>query len=489
MFGYVVRRMLGAVPALLLFAIVLFSAISLSPPPDMANDELERRFWHLPLIVNLSPEDRPRYVTRLVKGLGDDLGQRREQDLRRLLRIGAAGLPDLVTALEGLDLRTRVRVARELAPLAFRMGLDDVHALEDERAPKFWARVLDDRGADLRASSVRRALQRHLADRNEPLYARQLRNADTAVLAPIFEELPSAEHDTREALEALAIGALQRAGVTYVRDATGLHSYWAVHRSEYVEFGALERIAGRLTETRFGRWVTQAITSRFGRSWRTNVPVLPDIASRAPLTLARTVFGLLLAYLIAVPVSVWAAARRGGVFDRVTNAVLLVVHAFPAFVLAMMARAFAPRLARTDAFVALAVAVVALAPITRHMRSRLLEEVRQDWVRTSRAMGLPSFSIWTRDIGRSAFGSIFALSALEIPTLLGMTMLAEEILSLDGLGPAVMASVRFRDVPWLMAFALLAAAISAGLLLLSDVVQAVNDPRVRKAMLSIPEDT
>jgi len=488
-FGFVVRRTLGAVPALLLFVIALFVAISLAPPPNMESEELERRFWHLPLIVNLSPDDRSRNVERLVRGLADQESERREQDLRRLLRIGAAGLPDIVASLERVDAKLRAKIARELAPLAFRMGLDDVQALEDDaRAARFWAHVLDDRGPDLRPSSVRRALLRHLADRSEPLYARQLRNADTAVLSPIFAELPSAEGDAREALEALAIAALGRAG-TRVHDAPGLHAYWAVHRSEYVEFGALERIAARLTETRFGRWTVQAMTARFGRSWRTGAPVLEDLARRAPLTLARTTFGLLLAYLIAVPISVWAAARRSGAFDRITNAVLLVAHAFPAFVLALIARSISPRLARTDAFVALAVAIVALAPISRHMRSRLLEELHQDWVRTGRAMGLPSFSVWTRDIGRNAFGAILALAALQVPLLLGATILAEEILSLDGLGPATVAAVRARDVPWLMAFGVFAAILGALVFLVSDVLQAKNDPRVRRSLLVRAEDT
>lgn len=489
MFGYVVRRMLGAVPSLLLFTIALFAAISLAPPSNMGSEELDRRFWHLPLVFNLAPDDRPRNVARLVESLADDGGEARAQDLRRLLRIGAAGLPDIVPALERVEPRKRLEIARELAPLAFRMGVDDVHALEDDkRALSFWPHVLDDRGADLRPSSVRRALHRHLADRNEPLYARQLRNADTAILAPIFDELPTAQGETREALEALAIAAITRAG-GHVRDTSALYTYWAVHRAEYVEFGPLERIAARLTETRFGRWVVQAITARFGRSWRTGVPVLQDIAARAPITLARASFGLLLAYLVAVPISVWAAARRSGLFDRVTNAMLLVAHAFPAFVLALVARSLSPRLARTDAFVAIALALVALAPISRHMRSRLLEEVRQDWVRTSRAMGLPSFMVWTRDIGRNALGSLLALAALEVPTIIGATLLAEEILSLDGLGPAAISAVRARDVPWLMAFCLIAAVFGAAVLLVSDVLQARNDPRVRRSLLAIPEDT
>jgi hypothetical protein len=133
--------------------------------------------------VNVQPDDRPRVIDRIIKRMPTETHEARERDLARLFRIGAAGLPDIVQALEQLDVTSRARIARDLAPLAFRMGIEDVTQLEDRaRAASFWPRVLDDRGAELRPSSVRRALRRHLADRAEPLYARQLRNADTAVL-------------------------------------------------------------------------------------------------------------------------------------------------------------------------------------------------------------------------------------------------------------------------------------------------------------------
>ncbi len=488
MFAWLTRRLLGVVPTLLLFTIGLFVVIALAPPSSLAIEDRERRFWNLPLMLNLAPEDRPRNVARLVAELADATGEQREHGVRRLLRIGAAALPDLVAASERLPTASRARLARALAPLAFRMGLDDVQQLEDDaRAPEYFRKVLEDRGAELRPASVRRALKRHLADRSEPLYARQLRNADTAVLEPLFEELAGASGETRDELEALAIAALQRAGAR-VTDRDALYAYWAVHRAEYIEFGALERISARLTETRFGRWVVQALTARFGRSWRTGAPVLRDLTERAPLTIARVSLGLLLTYLIAFPASIWAAARRGGVLDRATHAALLVGHAFPPFVLALLARSLSPRLARTDAFVAIAIAVVQLGPLTRFMRSRLLEEVGQDWVRTSRAMGLPSASIWLRDIGRNALGPVLALLAAQIPFVLGATLLAEEILAIDGLGPAAVAAVRARDVPWLMAFCVVTALFGACLLAAADLLQAWNDPRVRRSLRSAQED-
>jgi peptide/nickel transport system permease protein len=483
--AFTLRRVLTALPSLLLFAIALFIAVSIAPPAETpTGEDLARRFWHLPLIVNLDPDDRPRVVERIMGRIGKEEGEPRKQDLDRLFRVGAAGLGEIVPALNRLGNVEGARLARELAPLAFRMGIEDVTVLEDPaRATAFWSHVLDERSADLRPTSVRRALRRHLSDRGEPLYARQLRNADTAILAPIFEEIPTADAEARETLESLAISALHRAGATSVNSPSALRAYWAVHRAEYVEYGAVERVAARITETRFGRWVVQAVTERFGASWRTGAPVLDDLKRRAPLTFARSLLGLMLAYVVAVPLGILAAARRTKPLDRTVSLLVLLVHALPAFVLALIAQAASPRLAQSDGFVAVAIALVALGPIARHMRSRLLEEAQQDYVRAARAMGQPGWAIWIDAIFRNAFGSLVAFAAIQVPLILSATILAEEILALDGLGPAAIAAVRARDVPWMMAFGMLMAIAAAAALLVADIAQALNDARVRRTML------
>lgn len=486
MLAFIFRRVLTAIPSLLLFAIALFIAVSLAPPVEApSGEDLARRFWHLPLIVNLAPDDRPAIVARVMGRIGTLEGEPRQQDLARLFRVGAAGLAEIVPALNALPPAARARLSRELAPLAFRMGIDDVTVLEDPtRAAAFWSHALDERGAELRPTSIRRALRRHLHDRGEPLYARQLRNADTAILAPIFDELPTADSEARETLESLAIAALHRAGATTINNSSALRAYWAVHRAEYVEYGAVERVAARITETRFGRWVIQAVTQRFGSSWRTGQPVFDDVVRRAPLTFARALLGLLLAYGVAIPLGLLTAARRAGPLDRTVSLLLLLVHALPAFVLALIARAASPRLAQTDGFVAIAIALVAVGPIARHMRSRLLEEAHQDYVRSARAMGSPEWSIWIAGIARNALGSLLAFAAIQVPLILSATILAEEILALDGLGPAAIAAVRARDVPWMMAFGMLMAIAAAVALLLADIAQAANDHRVRRAMFA-----
>ena len=486
MFGFIVRRIAAAAPVFLAFAIGLFVVIaSAPPPPGLTEEERARRFIELPLVFNVDPADRPHMVSTLVARLGNEESLDRQHDVARLLRIGAAGLPDLVPALELLSEPVRGRISRELAPLAFRMGLEDVADLDSPaRADRFWRRALDERGIDLRPATVRRALRRHLAERSEPLYARQLSNADTAALAPLIDALDGAlSSGDREEVETLAIAAAIKAGAGDVDDMPSLRAWWGVHRAEYVEFDPVERIAAHVTETRLGRWTITAITQRFGRSWRTDAPVVADLVQRAPATLLRSLLAILLAHVIAVPLAFVAAARRGKAIDRIAAAVSIFFYAVPAFVLVLLVRSMFPGDVRlSDAALVGALALGAVAPISRQARAAVLDVLSQDYVRVVRAKGISRLQLWTRHVARSALAPILALGSVQAPIVLGGALVAEEILDLDGLGRGTMAAIRAHDLPWLMAFAMMVATLTLLVAVASDVGQAALDPRVRASL-------
>jgi len=477
MFAFVFRRILSAAPALLGFAIVLFALIAAAPPPPgLSEDELARRFLDLPLLLNFDPQDRPRIVASSVARI-PPLGETaRKREIDRLLRIGGAGLPDLVVALDTLPKNERARIARELAPLAFRMGVEDVADLDSAtRAEGFWKRVYDERGPDLRPSTVRRSLRRHLAERSEPLYARELRNADTAALGPLIEALDSTLTPVeREEVETLALEAAHRAGAR-VKDVKALATWWALHHAEYVELDALDRAAARITETRFGRWITHAVTHRFGASWRTGEPVLDDLRRRVPETFVRSLLALLLAYSLAIPLGFFSAARRDRLVDRGNRYGGVLLAAFPPFVLALLARG-------SGIFAIIAVAAALFPVVSRQARATLLEASTQDFVRTARAMGVSRGKLWFGHIGRNAIGPIIAFGTLQAPLAFASMLVIEEVTGLPGLGRAAMEALRARDVPWLMAMSMSVAVATTLLLVIGDLVQATFDPRVRRSI-------
>jgi peptide/nickel transport system permease protein len=488
MLGFIVRRIAAAAPVFLAFAIGLFVVIaSAPPPPGLTEEERARRFIELPLIFNVDPADRPHMVATLVTRLANEEGVDRQHDVSRLLRIGAAGLADLVPALEPLSEPVRARISRELAPLAFRMGVEDVADLDSPvRADRFWRRVLEERGIDLRPATVRRALRRHLAERSEPLYARQLSNADTAALAPLIDALEGtlAPQD-REEVETLAIAAAIKAGANDVSDMPSLRAWWGVHRAEYVEFDPVERIAAHVTETRLGRWTITAITQRMGRSWRTDAPVVADLVQRAPATLLRSLIAIVLAHFIAVPLAFVSAARRGKTADRLAAASSIFFHAVPAFVMVLLVRAMFPGdMGIADAALVGALALGAVAPISRQARAAVLDVLAQDYVRVVRAKGISRFQLWTKHVARSALAPIVALGSVQAPIVLGGALVAEEILDLDGLGRGTMAAIRAHDLPWLMALAMMVATLTLFVAVAADIGQAALDPRVRASLRS-----
>jgi peptide/nickel transport system permease protein len=481
------RRLLSAIPALLLLTVGLFVVVSAAPaPPGLSEEEAARRFLDLPVLFNVDPLDRPRIVEAAVARFAKEPREAREDEIDLLLRIGAAGLADLVTAMERLSDGDRAELSRDLAPLAFRMGLEDASDLDvPAKAERFWRRVLDDRGPDLKATAIRRALTRHLGDRGQPLYTRQLGIADTAVIAPLLSALdePMAREDHEE-IEALAVAAAIKAGASDVNDATSLQQWWYVHRYEYVEFDPIEHVAAHVGETRFGRWVLTALTHQLGHSWRNDAPVVTDLAQRAPSTLLRALIALLLAHAVALPLAAIAASRRGSLPDRLASSASVVGFAVPAFVLALILRAaMGTSGAGGDVSIVVALAISSVAPISRQARAAFLEVLAQDFVRTARAKGLSVVAVWTRHVARSAVGGIVALASVQAPIVLAATLVVEEVLHVDGLGASTMEAIRAHDLPWLMGLSLTVATLTLVCLVVGDVVQASIDPRARASLM------
>ncbi|GAC1353226.1 MAG: hypothetical protein NVSMB1_24480 [Polyangiales bacterium] len=489
MFAFIFRRLLSTAPALLGFIIVLFIIIAEAPPQaGLSDEELARRFSHLPLLLNVAPQDRPRIVSAIIMRL-PTLGEAaRHQQTEELLTIGAVGLGDIVAALDrlpqGIARAERARISRGLAPLAFRMGLDDVADLDQPaKAEGYFRRVYDERGAELRETQVRRALQRHLRERSEPLYARQLRNADTAALRPLIEALDSElSQSDREEVESLGIEAARRAGARQVTDGASFKAWWTAHHAESISFDASDRVAARITETRFCRWVSQAVMHRFGKSWRTGEPVLDDIGRRAPKTLLRVIVAIALAYAFAIPLAMISAARRNGPSDRVSRWVTILLYAFPAFATALVLRAALPRAVAGSTIVVLALSSVSVATISRHARAVFLEVIPLDCIRTARSMGIDGLALWCGPIVRTAFAPLLAFASLQIPFTLAASVVVEDALGVDGLGRAMIEALRARDVPWLMALSLIVAVLIALLLATSDLMQARLDPRIARSL-------
>jgi peptide/nickel transport system permease protein len=220
------------------------------------------------------------------------------------------------------------------------------------------------------------------------------------------------------------------------------------------------------------------------------------VMQRLPVTLWLLGMGALLALLIAVPLAALAATRRDKLPDHLVRAVPLVGLGFPPFWLGIvLLLVFALHLGRLfpvggygEGFAghlhsmllpALTVAL-GLAPILiRSLRAALLEVLESDYITTARAKGLSEGRVLVRHGLRNAVVPTVAVLGVNIAYLIGNTVIVEQVFDLPGVGQLLINSIFQRDFSVVQAVTLVFAVLVVLVYLLTDVVHALLDPRVR----------
>ena len=255
----------------------------------------------------------------------------------------------------------------------------------------------------------------------------------------------------------------------------------------------------------YGRWIARLVTFDFGRSPTDNRPVMHKIAERIPITLTINVLSLLLIFLVAVPIGVLAAARPQGRFDQLTTLFVFLGFSTPTFWLALLlmswlgvqwqwlpvsgvrslgAEHWAWWQRGVDAgwHLLLPVGISAfggLAGLARYMRGSMLDVLRQDYIRTARAKGLPERRVLFDHALRNALLPIITILGLSIPGLLGGSVIFETIFSIPGLGRLYYDAVMARDLMTVMGLLTISAMLTLLGNLVADIAYAYADPRIR----------
>ncbi len=231
------------------------------------------------------------------------------------------------------------------------------------------------------------------------------------------------------------------------------------------------------------------------------------IKSRLPATLLLGATVLLLNFGLGTMLGVWQAANKGSPGDRWLSLVSLTGYAMPSFWLGLglvwlfsvTLRIFppsgmmSPHLA-TDAtwlsqagdvashliLPAVTLSIVTIASTMRYQRGAMIEALQLDYIRTARAKGLPERTVVWRHAWRSSLGTMLTLFGLWLPLLLTGSVFVEFVFGWPGLGSLAAEAISHRDYPVIMGTAILAAAGVVSGTWLSDVLQMVLDPRVRR---------
>lgn len=248
----------------------------------------------------------------------------------------------------------------------------------------------------------------------------------------------------------------------------------------------------------FARWFSNMLRLDFGESIFLGEPVTQALLNRVEPTILLTIYALTFQVLIGIPIGVLAAVRHNSLLDRVFTVIAISGSAIPTFFLGiLLILIFAVRLRwlpsggyvplREDAaehfkgmlLPAFALGFSAAGLLARMVRSSMLDVLREDYVRTAFAKGLPEQLVIVRHALRNALIPALTVIGISLGALLGGAVVTETVFTIPGMGRLVVQSIARRDYPVIQG-AIVAIAMTYVLVnLVVDVLYVYTDPRVR----------
>lgn len=257
----------------------------------------------------------------------------------------------------------------------------------------------------------------------------------------------------------------------------------------------------------YALWLGRMFRLDFGKSYKDQRPVMEKIAETLPITLQFTILETLLIYLIAIPLGTYSATHQRTVSDQIITLILFLLYSLPSFWVAMLLILFlgggdwwnlfpVNGINSIDAtnyswfgwlldrlwhmvLPLFCMTYAGLAGLSRYMRTGMLDVIRQDYIRTARAYGFSEKVVVFKYAMRNSLIPIITLFAGLLPGLIGGSVIIETIFSIPGMGRLGFEAVLTRDYPLIMGVFTISTFLTLIGLVLSDVLYAVVDPRIR----------
>ena len=237
-------------------------------------------------------------------------------------------------------------------------------------------------------------------------------------------------------------------------------------------------------------------------SWQSRSPVMDVIAQRIPQTLTVIGTSYVLGVLIALPIGIYSAYRQYSWFDQIGTFIAMIGFSVPTFftglvlilVFAVNLQWFPSiydtnlRVTDWESFLqqvrqmAMPVFVLALynaAQISRYMRSSMLENLGQDYVRTARAKGMGERTVVLKHVLRNSMIPVVTVIALGIPTIFGGAIITEQVFRVNGLGALLIGAIQGSDLPMVQTLTFIFAMLIVLFNLIADILYGILDPRIR----------
>lgn len=255
----------------------------------------------------------------------------------------------------------------------------------------------------------------------------------------------------------------------------------------------------RPLHVQYGIWLSKAARGDFGWSYQTSKPAGAAIARRIPATIELLLAAVILAVILAIPIGLYSAYKKNTWFDHTATSFSYLGYAIPVFWLGLIAQlvfslylgwlptanratpglpfSFADHLLH----LILPVSVLTLALVaswSRFLRSSVLEQLGQDYVRTARAKGLTERRVLTKHIMRNSMIPMVTQIAIEVPLLFGGTIMTETVFSWPGMGLLLWQSLLRRDYAVVQGILIIVALLVMIFNIIADVLYSRLNPRI-----------
>jgi len=244
-------------------------------------------------------------------------------------------------------------------------------------------------------------------------------------------------------------------------------------------------------------WVANILKGDFGNSFRTDKPILPEMLSRFKITMQLTIMSAVISWIIAIPLGIISALKRNTWIDGIVRFIALLGVSVPNFALATLlilvlslGFSYYPPVGYVSftenpavnlqimILPALVLGSIMSGSVMRMTRSSILEVLRQDFINTIRAKGASEKVVIFVHALKNGLIPIITLVGMQIGSLLGGTVVTEQIFSLPGLGQIVLTAIFQRDYPVVQGCILFIAFIYVAVNLIVDILYTYIDPRI-----------
>jgi peptide/nickel transport system permease protein len=255
---------------------------------------------------------------------------------------------------------------------------------------------------------------------------------------------------------------------------------------------------------RYAAWLGSMARGEFGHSLAYNSAVGPLLGQRIPGTLLLTATATLLAWLLAIPLGIWSAAKRGAWSDSILKVILSILFSIPELLLIIiflviavetawfpaggMHAPGAESLPSADRFldtlrhlaIPVLVLVLGMAPVLeRHVRSAVADAMDSPFALAARAQGIPRRRLFFRHLLPAALNPLISLFGFSLGSLLSASLLVEVLVGWPGLGPLFLEAIMARDFALVLGVVMSSTTLLITGNLIADLLLYRADPRIR----------